>query len=328
MIDQNKKDDTKNIPLIATKFQPKNDDLVDNLLGKPTRRIFIIPINFYTSRELQKLIEFYEYSLNQNYNFYPKNTKNYSYHNIFRQLQGSDFNVEKAFNDVTHEIIYKNEKLPFTLTTDIEKVLNSGFVYIHGRDNHFRPLIFMNPGKFFDTQIPIESWENVAPFIMEYLISECIIPGKIENWNIIVDFGEMEMSKIPFQLKDLFGCIKGVYRCRLYKLFLLNMNSVFSFVWSIVKFVIGPTIEAKACKVETNDGQYDLLFQFINRSQVEKKYGGTAENLGKGKYFPPNLCEGNFFCKENCESDNIENGNVDFLKDYESNEIFYEASSV
>ena len=170
MIDQNKKDDTKNIPLIATKFQPKNDDLVDNLLGKPTRRIFIIPINFYTSRELQKLIEFYEYSLNQNYNFYPKNTKNYSYHNIFRQLQGSDFNVEKAFNDVTHEIIYKNEKLPFTLTTDIEKVLNSGFVYIHGRDNHFRPLIFMNPGKFFDTQIPIESWENVAPFIMEYLI--------------------------------------------------------------------------------------------------------------------------------------------------------------
>ena len=59
-----------------------------------------------------------------------------------------------------------------------------------------------------------------------------------------------------------------------------------------------------------------------------KKYGGTAENLGKGKYFPPNLCEGNFFCKEKCESDNIENGNVDFLEDYESNEIFYEASSV
>jgi hypothetical protein len=41
------------------------------------------------------------------------------------------------------------------------------------------------------------------------------------------------------------------------------MNFVFNLVWNIVKMIMGPTLEAKACNVDANDGKYDLLFQCI-----------------------------------------------------------------
>jgi hypothetical protein len=137
------------------------------------------------------------------------------------------------------------------------------------------------------------------------------------------------MTNIPYQLKEIFSAFKGIYRCRLYKLYLLNMNFVFSIVWNVIKMIMGPTLEAKACKVDTNDGEYDLLFQLINRNQVEKKYGGTAEDLKPGEYYPPKFISDKYFCKEKLENENGEKNeldkNIDSFKDNDSKMIFYEA---
>jgi hypothetical protein len=50
--------------------------------------------------------------------------------------------------------------------------------------------------------------------------------------------------------------------------------------------IIGPTVEAKATKIENDKGKYTDLFKLINKNQVEKKYGGNAENVEIGNYFP------------------------------------------
>jgi hypothetical protein len=63
-----KEENLGKIPFYATIYHPKGKQLVDELLGKHTRRIFDIPLEEYTDFEKQKLIEFYEY-------VYPKNIK-------------------------------------------------------------------------------------------------------------------------------------------------------------------------------------------------------------------------------------------------------------
>ena len=324
------------IPYYATIYRPKEHELINELLGKPTRRIFEIPLEKYHEEEKQKLIEFYEYCINKNY-ILPKENKSgkFFYANCFRQLQGYDFDIEKAFNDLVKEINFKDEKLPIEISDEFKKITDSGFLYIHGRDKYYRPLIILNPGIFSTIDCSLEVWDKFGIFLMEFLVKKCLLPSKVENWNIIVDFSQLSMGNIPYKLKDIFSIFKGIYRCRLYKVYLLNMNFVFSLVWNLVKMVMGANLEAKACKVDSNDGKYDLLFQIINRSQVEKKFGGTAEDLKPGEYFPPKFISDNYFCgdyidKEGDEDEkkekNIEK-NIDYYHDYDSNMIFYEARS-
>ena len=287
---ENTKEETNigKIPYDATIHKPKEEEKIDEVLGKETRRIFESPLEEYTDREKQKLIEFYEYCLAQKY-IIPRSNKSgkFTNPNIFRQLQGADFDIEKGFGERVKEINFKNKKLPIEMEDVFIKIMNSGFIYVHGRDKCYRPLIVFNPGLFTSIEVPLESWEKFGVYFMEFLIHKFLLPSKVENWNIIVDFGDLSMTNIPYQLKEIFSAFKGIYRCRLYKLYLLNMNFVFNIVWNIVKLIMGPTLEAKACNVDTNDGEYDLLFQNINRNQVEKKYGGTAEDLKPGEYYPP-----------------------------------------
>ena len=316
------------IPYLATIYHPRDDEILNELLNKQTRRIFYIPLEEYTEMEKQKLIEYYELCKSNNYKIKKENKGGkFYYPNIFRQLQGADFIIDKGFTEIQKEIIFKNEKLPIEFEKAFMDIFNSGCLYLYGRDNAYRPLIIFNPGKFNSLKQPIEVWKKFGIYLMEFLVNKCLVPSKVENWNIIVDFSSLSMTDIPYSLRDIFTAFKGIYRCRLYKIYLINMSFVFNMIWNIVKMIMGPTLEAKACNVSENGGSYDLLFQNINRSQVEKKYGGTAEDLKPGEYYPFKFASDNYFCEENKnkKEENVEN--VDSYFDYDSKMVFYEARS-
>ena len=317
------------IPYLAEIYEPKEDEKINELLDKLTRRIFYLPLEEYLPEEKQKLIEYYEYCLKQKYKIQNiVSGDKFYYPNIFRQLQGSDFNIEKSFDEIRKEIIFKNEKLPVETSQEFIDIINSGCVYIHGRDNVYRPLIVFKPALFNSLNYPVEIWQKFGIFLMEFLVNKTLVRSRVENWNIIVDFSDLSMTNIPYVLKDIFSAFKGIYRCRLYKLFLLNMNFVFSMVWNIVKMIMGPTLEAKACNVDTNDGTYDKLFQFINRSQVEKKYGGTADDLKPGEYYPLKFESDNYFCENNKDGEKkIIDDTIDNYYDEDSKMVFYEGQS-
>ena len=94
---QNDEENVGKIPYYATIYEPNEKEIVGELLGKHTRRIFELPLEKYTEYEKEKLIEYYEYCIAQKY-ILPKKNKSgkFSYPNIFRQLQGADFILKKA----------------------------------------------------------------------------------------------------------------------------------------------------------------------------------------------------------------------------------------
>ncbi|MCQ2815666.1 MAG: SEC14 family lipid-binding protein [archaeon] len=283
------------IPLIVYRYTPKPTEIITELLGKPIRRIFKCPIESFDENELTKIIEIDDYIKEQKYvlpDYYKGEDK-------LRQLQGNDYKIEASYKEIVHEIEWKKEHLPIQLTDDIMKVLNSGFIYVHGRDNFFRPLIFVNPMKFNSKEIPLEVWQNGLYYLIDYMIKYYLVPGKVENWNFIIDCGDLNLKKLPIvDLKALFAGMKGVYRCRLYRLYLLRLRSLFLYLWKMAVAIIGPTVEAKATNVPEEEGKNTLLFKDINPNQVEKKYGGLAEDLKEGELFPETFKCGEFYSEE------------------------------
>ena len=96
------------IPYLATIYHPRDDEILNELLNKQTRRIFYIPLEEYTEMEKQKLIEYYELCKSNNYKIKKENKGGkFYYPNIFRQLQGADFIIDKGFTEIQKEIIFK-----------------------------------------------------------------------------------------------------------------------------------------------------------------------------------------------------------------------------
>ena len=309
------------IPLRAYTYHPKDNEKVDELIGYPLRRIFYVNKNSFSEKEKEKIKEVYLKAKEENY-ILPDD---YSAEQILRQLIGNDYDINVTFENIKFEIEWKKNNLPIELTDEINKILNLGFIYVHGRDKCFRPLIILNPGKYDKTKFPFESWKNALNYFIEFVINNCLINGRVENWDLIVDCKDLKMTNIPFDFQKIFVENHKVYRCRLYKMFLINLTGIFEFFWNLAKKIIGPVIEAKASKIENNDN-YKNLFEIINRDQVEQKYGGNAPNLENGDYFPLKFINCNYYSEDEKNNNNFNNKvELDIYEDDNTKEIFYEA---
>ena len=309
------------IPLRAYTYYPKENEKIDDLIGFPLRRIFYVNKNSFSEKEKESITKVYIKSEEENY----KIPDDYPAQEILRQLIGNEYDINLTFENIKFEIEWRKNNLPVNLNDEINQILNLGFIYVHGRDKCFRPLIFLNPGKYDKNKFTLESWKKSINYFIEFVINNCLINGRVENWNVIIDCKELKMTNLPFDLKNIFLENHKVYRCRLYKMFLINLTGIFDFFWNITKKIVGPVIEKKAIKIENNDNCKNL-FEIINRDQVEKKYGGNAPDLNIGEYFPLKFINNNYYCEEEKNENNYhQKVELDIYEDNENNEIFYEA---
>lgn len=94
---------------------------------------------------------------------------------------------------------------------------------------------------------------------------------------MIYDLSEMSISDLPLTaLKGILGKISLNYGGKLYKLWIVNAPKGISTSWKIVStFLDDVTVEkVNISKLNTDK----TLFDNIDPSQVEIKYGGTQPN--------------------------------------------------
>ena len=99
-----------------------------------------------------------------------------------RFLQATSFTIDKSIEYIRQQLEWKSAFFPFTITSNIIKILNSGFMYIHGRDNHFRPIFIIKANTFFDLR-KIYSYEEMfmsIVYFLEYVIKNILIVGQVE----------------------------------------------------------------------------------------------------------------------------------------------------
>ena len=106
-----------------------------------------------------------------------------------RILQATEYDIKKAYNNIIENINWL-ENIPKTICDKTISLLNSGFMYVHGRDHHFRPLIFVKikvVKNILGKNYNFDDINKSIIFLMNYIMKYLLIPGQIENWIIFVD---------------------------------------------------------------------------------------------------------------------------------------------
>lgn len=80
------------------------------------------------------------------------------------------------------------KKVTYPLKYDpVKEMLAQGVIYGHKRDNCFRPIIIVNCAKILSLADKIDELVAATNFFLDHVISQAMVPGKIENWTTIFD---------------------------------------------------------------------------------------------------------------------------------------------
>lgn len=132
-------------------------------------------------------------------------------------------------------------------------------------------------------------------YFLVYVIENLMLPGQIENWNYIIDFGHMGVSDLPIQvfqknfrfffftkilkkaLKSVLGILQNNFIGRLYRMYLINVTKTISFFWNIIKSFLEETTTYKISLITGNVPEN--LYVYTNKDQTEKRIGGNCPDL-------------------------------------------------
>jgi hypothetical protein len=278
-------------PKEAYLYFPKETEYIDIDEKNPKlskRKIFEAKgdINFrnyqnnYTSSEINFLETFFIEL--EKYNKNSKNTyldiSELKISEILKFLQSTQFDNLKTIVLVKDHLAWRHTMFPIKITKNIEEILNSGFMYIHGRDSCFRPIVILNLQRYLqlkEQKYPMEDVIISIIYLCEYLLNYMLIPGQIETWDIIGDINNVKLFSIPKDLLNLLSILQKNYRARLNALYVLGMSTIMSYIWNLLKGLIDP-VTHKKIKFFNNNSE---LLENINPEQLEEKYGGLCKNL-------------------------------------------------
>jgi hypothetical protein len=313
-------------PKEAYLFFPKGKDLVeiDNKNPfKTLRRVFEYEKN-YTSFELEKINGFLDYIKQTNEKCEKEGDKvvlsnEWNKAWILRILQSHNYDFKITHSSLISYLEWRKNFLPAKPSENICKILNIGFIYSHGRDNRFRPIIVIKVRDFKKNyeKFPYEDWLASIVYLLEYILERQCIKGQIENWNLLVDCEDASVFSLPTEFKRLLEVLQNNYKCRLYTLFIMNIPFILRAIWLLVKNVLDPVVQRKIRMVEPGSKE---LFEFINKTQIEKKFGGTAENMDN-YFFPHTVPSDEYFVEGDDPKDLLINDEEYLLKISRGQEI-------
>lgn len=286
-------------PIEAYLFFPNEFDIIEENLKKPNktlRRIFESneKFNQYEETKYAEMLEEINNKKNSSKIVIPEDWNKFE---LRRFLQATGFQPTKSIELLARHFEWRGNFFPLKITNKTLELLNCGFIYIHGRDNHYRPIMVLNARKYvaMKDKFAYEDWLTCIIFFMEYVIHNLLIPGQVENWNIITDVTDVSMIFLPNELKKLISVLQSNYRCRLFINYIIGMGGGLQLLWKCIQPFLDKTTIRKV-RILTNATMSEI-FTYINEEQVEQKFGGKANNVELGVancLFPPIMPSLNF----------------------------------
>ncbi len=200
-------------------------------------------------------------------------------------LQASNFDFKKTILKMKSCIEYP---VPIMDFNNIRDILSSGFIYMHGLDCNYRPILCVVVSNFVKIMdiYPIENFIFTIYTFTNYLCKHIFIPGQVENWVMFADMSDVSFWKPPTKILKIFDFLQNKYLCRLSSLYIYGMNYVLNMCWKIVKKLIDERTAQKFNFISGEDDIKNLVLTKIHPSQLEKRFGGEAENISDEIEFP------------------------------------------
>ncbi len=208
-----------------------------------------------------------------------------------RFLQASEYKIPNTIKLIKETIKFNESYYPFQINIRIKYILNSGLMYLCGKDKKFRPIIIIQAKKtsnLLSEEYKIEEIQEAIIYFLNYIIKYHLIPGQIENWVFISDLFDVGISELGNfkKILDIFNKFRG----RVYRNFLIRMGKFLKYSLKGILNLVGSS-SLKKIKILDKDEIYNNLNEIINPNIIPKIYGGLADNSFTEEkiIFPPNL---------------------------------------
>ena len=200
-------------------------------------------------------------------------------------LQAANYDNKKALQKMKSCIEYP---IPIVEFNDIRDILSNGFVYMHGLDCNYRPILCVVLSKFVKIMdvYPIDNFIYAIYYFINYILNHIFIPGQVENWVMFCDVNEASFWKPPTKILKIFEFLQNKYLCRLSSLYIYGMNYILTMCWKIVKKLIDERTSSKFNFISGENDIKQLVLSKIHPSQLERRFGGQAENIPDEVDFP------------------------------------------
>ena len=174
---------------------------------------------------------------------------------------------------MTHKVINEhnewcNQNIPFSIKP-VEDYLTQGITYMYKRDRGHRPILIINVERLIAAGADVDTMIYLANFQIDFVIRNCLIPGIIENWTVIVDLSNVGLTQIPKTLlQGMISAMAKNYRGRMYKLFCVQVAWLVRSLWKIVQSLIDEFTASKISIHGSNDFQ-EPIKQIIDEKNLE-----------------------------------------------------------
>lgn len=153
-------------------------------------------------------------------------------------IYSTDCDIPKAYERMIKYFNWYNSFFPITFTPKDKaiEILNSGFCYCYGRDHEFRPILIVQP-YIYQTKLKNHSPDDLmraSIFLCEYVKNNLLIPGQIENWNMIVNLKGTSVTSIPAPIRKVISCLSDNFIARLYKSYVLGLNFFLKILFKLI----------------------------------------------------------------------------------------------
>ena len=273
------------------RFIPPEDEVINIDKSDPSKNYrFIFNGQPKTQFEKEKLSEFSAYECKKGKLNYPEN---WLESDTMRLLQASEYDIKKTYTTISENIQWLNS-IPKTINDKIVTLLNSGFMYVYGRDHHFRPIIIVSikmVKKVISQKFSFDEINESIIYLMNYIIKYILIPGQIENWIVFVDFEDVGISDIG-EFKKILSTLSK-QRGRVFKNYFVNIGG---FIKMSVNAAVKMFNSVARKLVILGHDELKKAQEIISSENLEKKYGGLAPDIvpGGNNLFPPIMPSSNF----------------------------------
>jgi hypothetical protein len=118
------------------------------------------------------------------------------------------------------------------------------------------------------------------------IIEHCFVQGKVENWILVDDLENLSMWKLPNKfIKDFMDSTQTHLKCRGRAFIALNVTFGLRALWRILSPFVDKKVKRKV--VIASGSTHESLTDLAHPSQLEKKYGGEADDIDTYK---PLIC--------------------------------------
>ena len=310
-------------PREAYYFFPKDKDVIELHKKKPQKNVRRIFINVPYLEYEQKWLDEYKKIIDKHPENKLPNFWNDGLNLTF--IYSTECKLEKSYQRMLDYFAWYKKSFPLNIQPKDKcmQILNSGFLYIHGRDHQFRPILICQPyilQKNKKEFAPNDIY-NASIFLCQYMINYMMIPGQIENWIIFVNLAGTDGVTLPGSMTKLVKALSDYFVSRLYKCFVLGLHPFLIFIYTIVcKIVETVTVEKVIILKNKEDPKKNL---YINEDNLEKRFGGEAIDLDYGEdnsLFPPRMPSDNFFL-ENENAKDILITEEEYIEKFNSGKI-------